>query len=732
MPRQLKDLPSGLRPYAFHGVQLSEGDEEAVGACPWCSKHKFYVNADSGLFHCKVCSEQGNPTVFLKKLWEMSRGKPLDGLAADRGLRPDTLKTWGVVQSELTGHWMVPGYSIDGKLTQLAKYVTMKKSRRLLLTPGAIPSMYGGHLYDDTKPVIYLCEGPWDAMALWQALRGVKYNGKRLVRTGNPDQSLLATSSILGAVSCSSFPKSWVCKSTGKSVFILYDNDHPKTVDGHQQGMAGILGMERVAGILDKVAPKALHYLTWGAKGSNTKLPNGCDVRDVLGGRLNTIDNGPSKPLESLAWLLGSTAPVPAAWLTGAPGSRKNEGNKPQMGVLPCHQYASLKIAWRKAFKWTDGLDHALTVMLASIASTQCVGDQLWVKIIGPAACGKSTLCEAVSTATDHILAKSTIRGFHSGFKTDGKGEEDHSLISQLYGKTLVVKDGDTLLQSPNLSQILAEGRDIYDGVSRTHYRNNTSREYTGLKMTWILCGTSSLRAIDQSELGERFLDCVIMEGIDDDLEEAILWRKVHQANRDLNLEANGRPGSHYEPALAEAMGLTGGYVNWLKSNVGDILTTIENPESSLRHCMVLARFVAFMRARPSQSQEETAERELGSRLASQLVRLAKCLALVLNQPKVNEEVMGRVTRVAMDTARGQTLDMVRQMFTEDDGCEVRAITTYTGLPITRCRELLRFLQRIGVVHCRKVKLQGITQQTKWCLTPRMRTTYESVLGGVV
>ena len=145
--------------------------------------------------------------------------------------------------------------------------------------------------------------------------------------------------------------------------------------------------------------------------------------------------------------------------------------------------------AWRKALKWTDGLDCALSVMLASVTSTMQVGDQLWVKIIGPASCGKSTLCEALSVNDKYILAKSTIRGFHSGYKSDRDGTEDNSLIVQVRNKTLITKDGDTILQSPNLGQILSDARDLYDCTTRSHYKNKMGKDYVGVRMTWILCG---------------------------------------------------------------------------------------------------------------------------------------------------------------------------------------------------------------------------------------------------
>ncbi len=369
--------------------------------------------------------------------------------------------------------------------------------------------------------------------------------------------------------------------------------------------------------------------------------------------------------------------------------------------------------------------------MLASVASTKLIGDQLWIKVIGPAACGKSTLCEAITVSRRYVVAKSTLRGFHSGYKSErGESNEDNSLVIDLYDKTLITKDGDTLLQSPNLSQILSEARDIYDKVSRTHYRNKMSKDYAGINMTWILCGTSSLRSIDSSELGERFLDCVIMERIDDGLEDEILLRVINRADRNMLLEANGTPESQQEPELTEAMQLTGGYVDYLRDNAGTQMQNIENPTRSKLRCSRLAKFVARMRARPSTRQEETAERELAPRLGSQLVRLAKCLAFVLNREEVDVVVMQRVTRVALDTARGQTLEIAHCLHKlGEQGAEAHGV----GLAINRTddqsRRLLRFLRQIEVVENFVPNLgRGIRGKVRWRLTDYMRDLYEDVI----
>lgn len=437
--------------------------------------------------------------------------------------------------------------------------------------------------------------------------------------------------------------------------------------------------------------------------------------------------------LRGVSALLGMLTPAPQMWLKrGLDANQKSKGGtNGGLACLPCYSYQQLVVPWRKALKWTDGLDHALTVMLASVTSTKSVGDQLWIKVIGPAACGKSTLCEAISVCSKYIFAKSTIRGFHSGYRLDhGRDDEDNSLVPLIRDKTLVTKDGDTLLRSPNLPQILSEARDLYDGTSRTHYRNRTSKDYSGVHMTWLLCGTSSLRAIDSSELGERFLDCVIMDGIDNELEDEVLWRVANRAQRNVSVEADGKPDTQYPEELVQAFQLTGGYVEYLRENAADLLSQIEPSKSALVRCTKLGKFVAFMRARPSRLQEEASEREFGTRLVEQHVRLANCLAVVLNKKTLDKGVMRRVTRVATDTARGCTLDIATHLYAAGDkGAEVRGIAMATNRNDDRARRMLRFLRQIAVVEPFTTQsVRGIKGNVRWRLTERVRGLYRSVL----
>ena len=562
-------------------------------------------------------------------------------------------------------------------------------------------------------------------MALWEILGISKQSeGGSLSMTGSKKSSMLNGCSVLAVPGCEVFFEKWGPLLTGKDVVVLFDSDHPKVNKhtGKKEPPAGYSALIRLCGKIGELdnPPKSLSYLHWGDSGYDPNRPSGYDIRDCL----RDSGNEPESRVKCLETILARVRPVPKSWS----GDLSSGKSRVKVETKKCESYKTVVNSWRKSIRWTRGLDKALSVMLSAVVSTRMLGDQLWVKIIGPASCGKTTLCEALSVSKKNVIAKSTIRGFHSGFG-EGADGEDFSLISKVNGKTLVTKDGDTLLQSPNLSQILSEARDVYDTSSRTSYRNKSSRDYEGIRMTWLLCGTSSLRSIDSSELGERFLDCVIMDGIDDDVEDEILNRVANRAQRSVGMAVGGKSSVQHEPEMMETMQLTGGYVDYLAENAEAILSSITMSSEAKRLCTRFGKFVAYMRARPSDRQDEVAEREFAARLVSQHVRLSMCLAAVLNRKTVDAEVLSRVRSVCLDTSRGRTMDIAARLYEAgEDGINPGSISVLIGESEDRCRRLLRFMRQIGAVETYSAKtVKGLAARPKWRLTERMRTLYEEV-----
>ncbi len=728
MPK-VDTTPDGLKPYTFHGLDLAAGkrSKEVLGDCPLCgAESKFSVDQETSKWRCFVCGEKGNQYTFLKELHKICTEQDTEELeeaygvlANSRGLEIETLKAWGLTRSILTGEWLIPGYNTKGEVTQLYRYVKMRGGKfKLLATPTMHHQIHGVNLFEPKKKAVYICEGPWDAMALWEKLKTTREVKGRFVPAKSSLSCLLNGANVLAVPGCSTFHDSWCDVFLKKKVYIVYDNDHPRKHPKTKKEIppAAYSGAERVSGILSK-KPAEINFLKWGAKGYDPDLPDGTDIRDYLNAG-NTLGD-----------LFSKLVPVPEEWLVS---EKQKEAKKKQIKPTECSDWKKLSRQWGKALRWGDGLDISLSVMLASVVSTDLVGDQLWVKIVGPASCGKSTLCEAVSVNRSYVLAKSTIRGFHSGFSSNGDDEEDNSLIVQAAGKTLVTKDGDTLLQSPNLGQILSEARDIYDKTSRTHYRNKMSKEYNGINMTWLLCGTSSLRSIDSSELGERFLDCVIMDGIEDDMEDEVLARVALREDQNLSsgMSSSDDDSGGHDVEMLSAMQMTGGYVGYLRENAQQLMAEVETGKENLHLITRIGKFVAFMRARPSSMQTENAEREFAARLVSQHLRLAKCLAAVLGKKRVDKEVMRRTVKVALDTARGLTLDICTLLYDDyrKEGAEVKTLCLMTNQTQDTTIKMLRFLKAIEVVEQFQKKSAGTRARKKWRLTAKLQKLFKEVV----
>jgi hypothetical protein len=753
MPK-VSDTPSALKPYLTHGVDLNGGTADNVtGDCPFCGREgKLSVKVATGEWRCFSCNEGasngkvaqgGNAYTFMRKLWDQS-GQQLDEQALGQLkearclLYRETLTEWGLVQSCITGDWLAPGYNAEDKLNNLYRYLPTGKGRRVWQpTPGTVGEeaaeihhqLHRPANYNKEADTYYVCEGLGDGMIAWETMRNLRQlEDGSLVATSNPEASMLANAEVLAVPGAGIFNRSWCQLFAGKRVVLMYDSDHPRQHPKDKTKVIPPVGasfLKRVVGMLAlaEELPRQVDYLCWGPEGYDPKLKDGYDVKDHLSKGNDLVERG-----KLLKQLLDKVQPVPAEW------SESEAPGKVGLRMLPCTEWKTLVNSWRKALQWGDGLNRALQVMLACIMSTNLRGDQLWFKIIGPPGCGKSTLCEAVSVNKKYVYPKSHIRGFHSGYKTDKAGKEDHGLLTKAKGKCLVTKDGDTLLRTPNLESVLAEARDIYDRTSRTHYKNSMGKDWEGINMTWLLCGTSSLRQIDSSELGERFLDCVIMDDIDPDLELQILMRHAYSTEQNMEYrgKGSGKVEEQYDADLLNAMRLAGGYIGYLCHNAPQLVGSVQMSDAARRQCIDYARFVAYLRARPGRRDNEKAERELATRLVGQLIRLSKCLAAVMNKKQADAEVMEQVRRVALDTARGRTYDIMTHLYEAGkEGLELKAIAQRTSQKKEEELGLLRFMRLIGAVELNITRQGGYTREPRWCMTSMLNKLWRQVVGSV-
>lgn len=750
MPVAKTAPPECLRPFLFHGLRLvwdeSRPDRgQARGDCPFCDREgKFSVGLEQrgkqfpGGYKCFVCGAKGNALTFLREYVTVCRtpDAAYEQLAADRKLlSPDTPRAWGAVVGAHTGEWLLPGYNARGEVVQLYKWSKdWKTGKRVLFpTPAMSPAKSGYFRPDDLDPSksgAYLCEGPWDGMALWEVLRCAKsLPDDGLALTGSAASSLSSTTNVLAAPGASVFAESWTPVFAGKTVTLVYDSDHPRENNGRLAPPAGMAGARRTAEVLARAGekPESVAWVRWGPDGFLPGLPSGYDVRDCL----TAAGTDRASRVRALGGLLAKVEPIPADWVPGR-GEGARRGGSVAVEELPCASWRELVTDWRKAMKWIDGLDLALSVALASAVSTDQMGEQLWVKMVSPPSTGKTVLCEALAVNRKYVYPKDTFTGLTSGYQTDRDGTENLSLAPKLKGKTLVIQDGDTLLSAENLPEILSQFRAFYGRNLRVSKRNRMSADFEGINCTVILAGTHRLHELDSSELGERFLDVVVVDDIDQELEEEIALRSIYQSFADVDHLSDGTLQSREGPALVTAKRRTAGYLTLLRETARERLSQVAPiTEDDARRVMRYAQLVSFLRSRPSKTQQEKVQRELCARLSKQLTRLAKCLAVVLNKDSVSDpEVVRRVRRVALDTARGRTLRIVKSLYARR---ATGASHHQVGLDVHRGPELVRrdlhFLKDLGVTDQREpARVPGVYGKPVWVLTPRLADLWESVL----
>lgn len=743
--------PRLTRPYTYYGVEFFKRDsKEWVGVCPFCDKPKFHVDSEGGQSDCKVChwEEQfkddgitGNHYGFIKYLWRVSYDatKLIDysWLSAHRKLSAESLRDWGICKSVTTGEWLVPAYGVKDppNIIQVYKYVNTRGKHELLPTPGFAEGESHGILlprvYNPQSDKIYVSEGVWDAVALYDSVR----------TNGGKDTSC----GVIAVPGCGIFKKDWVKYTVGRDVVFLFDNDHPNTNQKTKVvTQPALSGVRRASGIVYNGDPStranSVSWLDWGinGKGYDPELPDGYDVRDWL--------MKDSKPINRLLELV---QPVPKAWIAPpataalsnvpgsdwkAPANPKEDGDGrtvERLKLLPCKSWKELTDAFRLACKWTPELNGALAVGLSCVSSVRGVGEPLWCRMISPPSTYKSQLCKALGTNYQYTIMDDGMNGFYSGMNS-GDGV-DHSLVTKWFDKCMITKEGSTLFTNSRSEEIIGEARAIYDGEIDRRWKNGIHCNHRGWRGTWLLAGTPSMKDYDNNELGPRFIDYTIVKEITDELEDDILMRAMNEQAGN-GIVVPGDSESTDSPDYVRAKQLCGGYVDYLRHGVDTNsipLPTVSN--SVLLKIAMLSKFIERMRGRPSKNAgSESVDRALPARVAKQLVKLSRFLCVVMGKQSIDQSVMDIVCKVAIDTSSGWTQEMVSALMDAsrdgDEGLEPATLARRCGKDLKEIAGLLLYLPKIGVLEMYSpTNMPSPVRQARLRLTDSFRTLYSQV-----
>ncbi|MGW8179133.1 MAG: hypothetical protein ACWGQW_10260 [bacterium] len=358
--------------------------------------------------------------------------------------------------------------------------------------------------------------------------------------------------------------------------------------------------------------------------------------------------------------------------------------------------------------------------------STSQPGDHLWFRIIGPPGSGKSTFAMSLSACSEYILAPSILTGLHSGYKGTRHEQKkgDASLIPLMQDKMVIIKDADSIMASSHRDRILSEFRDLYDGEALAIYRNRETHAYSEQRTTFLFCGTDNLRALNQTHLGERFLDCEIFNSSST---KAYLDAAIDSTFDKLF----GR--SRVDPKERSAR--TYGYLIKLHEQLKNSgLPPIRISQDTKDYIRALGHSLSYIRSTAdTDRQGELLYRprpELATRLVTQFSKLSVCLAFVLQLDTIDEEVTRLMRKVYADTTKGFRFELLNHLWERQDGASVFSLHKRLGIPESTVRRHMLYCEEIGATQ-RKEKSNNSGRRGRnkhvWCLTPTMIELFDKV-----
>ncbi len=255
------------RVFRCFGVEFhaSGSGQARAEECPFCGGTKFYVDVKTGQYKCQSgsCGKSGNAMTFINWVHETFLGETTDAdyhrLRDTRELPLQTLKRHELAWYGAKGCWLIPYKSETGKVQNVTRY-WMESGRKIAL-PVLPLRLYGlDKLSSDGERLLFLCEGPFDAIALDQHLRSNKTRTRF---------------DILAVPSATVFNREWLKYLRDRTVRLVYDND--KAAQDGQERVAKLVGDEKV--------DCRLSALNW-----PPSYPEKCDISDLVRGGANIVE----------------------------------------------------------------------------------------------------------------------------------------------------------------------------------------------------------------------------------------------------------------------------------------------------------------------------------------------------------------------------------------------------------------------------------------------------------
>lgn len=473
-----------LRIFLQHGFVYKKGSgDTATGTCPFCrhKSNKFTITLTEKLgqtrFKCFNCNTAGGYLVYMEAILKMSRenfkGTVVTALCKNRHLKRKTLIDHKVGFNPATNNYVIPSFDLDGKRVtnlHIYRFAIGKTPSVFIGSANCTPGLFYGHTIASLQPhdkrIIWIVEGQWDRMSMYEILRKL-----------NKDDLVV---SVPGAHTFSDY---WIDFFRDKTVFVAYDNDHDILKGPNLLIGAGKRGMNKVAKKLLAV-PKSIKFINW-----PKKTPHKFDIGDLY--HKNSFDT--TLTYDMICKYLNDKPPEIKE--TQRPGSTQ--------AIATSEQVIEIYTKWLK-MENTDVLD----IIFGTVFANRLPGDPVWLMLVGPSGFAKTELCMGISKSSQVIAHSSlTPAGLISG--AQGKDGTDPSLIPQLRNKILVIKDFTTIMALNQLQKAELFGilRDAFDG-SASRKMGNICRTYHNIRFG-IIAGVTpaiEMEVEGMAKLGERFL----------------------------------------------------------------------------------------------------------------------------------------------------------------------------------------------------------------------------------
>ncbi len=336
--------------------------------------------------------------------------------------------------------------------------------------------------------------------------------------------------------------------------------------------------------------------------------------------------------------------------------------------------------------------------VLAVYKSNEMPGDPLWGLVIDASGGGKTEILRPLRCRSDaYFLSGLTDKTLVSGYRDPKRPKPDPSLLPQINGKVLIIKDLSPLLsmRRETRNAVLADLRDAYDGFT-DQGRGNVGRVSFQSRFSVLAASTLAIERFDavDEELGERFVKFRMRSNQ--------TTEKVEQAIKNMGKDSGMRQ---------EIEGLVSGFLDRLPAAP----QLPEVPETLVLPLTAIADLTAIARSHVPRDRQHNMRYlprpEVGTRLGKELAKLLLALALIREKTAPGFEELSTVARVAEDCMPPNRLLILREL-QRAAGLKLSEVTQRTGLPRTTAGQVLQDLNVL-----RLVEVEDVEKESVWRLT---------------